>query len=227
MKIINNTSKFEVTIFFIAILFSIKVNTAFSQVTDIDGKTYKTVKIGNQEWMAENLAVRHYRNGISIPEGSIDRYRWENNIEDGWCYYDCSSEYGKKYGMLYTAPAVLNSNGLAPEGWHIPSKEELQELINYLNNNFGDKLKAKDSWNNPKTEATDEYGFRALAGGFRSDNGEFYGIGKVGNFWLSNISSGLKYFILEAESSELFFDQAVRYVNHGCYAYSVRCIKDN
>ncbi|UZJ40279.1 Hsp70 family protein [Prosthecochloris sp. SCSIO W1101] len=101
-----------------------------SSVTDIDGNTYRTVKIGKQVWMAENLSVAHYRNGEVIPQIQDDE-EWISLITGAWCYYENNKNYNE-YGRLYNWYAVKDSRGLAPEGWHVPSDEEWKLLERYL-----------------------------------------------------------------------------------------------
>ncbi len=88
-----------------------------------DGKVYKTVKIGEQVWMAENLNVSTFRNGEPILQ-TITKTDWENAIKNkkpAWCYYDNDIKNGEKYGKLYIWFAVNDPRGLAPIGWHIPT----------------------------------------------------------------------------------------------------------
>ncbi len=90
-------------------------------VTDIDGNVYKTVKIGNQVWMAENLKVIHYRNGDEIPHHADDG-DW-NSSTGAWCSYDNEKGNVEIYGRLYNWFAQNDSRGLAPEGWHVPTAD--------------------------------------------------------------------------------------------------------
>ena len=99
-----------------------------------DGQTYKTVKIGNQVWMAENLNVDKFRNGELIPEAKTNE-EWRKageNRQPAWCYYDNDPENGRYYGKLYNWYAVSDSRGLAPKGLHVPSEAEWLTLIDYL-----------------------------------------------------------------------------------------------
>jgi uncharacterized protein (TIGR02145 family) len=101
----------------------------------------KTVKIGAQTWMAENLNVDHYRNGDPIPEVQ-GKKEWSNLKSGAWCYYNNDSENGKKYGKLYNWYAVNDPRGLAPEGWHVPTEGEFETLKAAVKND-GNALKAK------------------------------------------------------------------------------------
>lgn len=86
----------------------------------------KSIKIGNQTWMTENLNVDNFQNGDIIPEAKTTE-EWEQagkRQQPVWCYYDYDINNGKKYGKLYNWYAVNDPRGLAPKGWHIPSDEE-------------------------------------------------------------------------------------------------------
>ena len=170
------------------IIFTLRTGKSFSQVTDYDGNTYKTVKIGKQIWMAENLNVSHYRNGDIIPEVK-NPDEWSKLTTGAWCYYENDSENGKTYGKLYNWFAVNDPRGLAPEGWHIPTDAEWTHLTEYLGGkeiektyqgiyyweiaDVGGKLKATTLWKSPNEGATNSSGFTAFPGGYRYDDGDF------------------------------------------------------
>ena len=161
-----------------------ETNTSNSEtVTDIDGNTYKTVKIGNQIWMAENLKVTHYRNGDIIPNVT-NNFEWAYLSTGAWCVHDNDGSYANTYGYLYNWYAVNDIRNIAPEGWHVPTDEEWKELEMYLGmsqteaddtgyrgTNEGGKLKEAGTthWETPNTGATNETGFSALPGGCRSN----------------------------------------------------------
>jgi uncharacterized protein (TIGR02145 family) len=111
---------------------------------------YESVKIGDQEWMTINLDVDRFRNGDLIPHVESDE-EWEKageNEQAAWCYYDNDPENGKKYGKLYNWFVVNDPRGLAPEGWHVPSKEEWDILEAFLGGEeiAGPKLKLDNGW---------------------------------------------------------------------------------
>jgi len=144
-------------------------------VTDIDGNIYKTIKIGEQWWMAENLKVKHYRNGDLIPNVAGPS-EWCSLSKGAWCTYDNKEEFAHKYGYLYNWFAIEDNRNIAPENWHVPNNEEWQVLIDYLGGFFyaGGKMKAngnlKDGtglWDPPNEDATNESGFSALPSGGR------------------------------------------------------------
>ena len=196
-------------------------------VTDIDGNVYRTMKIGNQLWMAENLKATHYRNGEPIPN-VISSSEWGNLSTGACCVYDNKESNVSTYGRLYNWYAVNDSRNIAPTGWHVPSDAEFQILVDHLGGNkvAGGKMKEGGiaHWQSPNTDANNESGFSALPGGFRSNyDGYFLSMGSTADFWSSTEygsgyawGRGLNYY-----SSEVY-----RYNYHKEYGYSVRCIKD-
>ena len=171
-----------------------------STIKDVDGNTYKTVKIGTQEWMAENLIVEHFSNGDIIQAAKTDAewYKAGDNEEPAWCYYDNNSSNGEKYGKLYNFYAVIDPRGLAPDGWHVPTNSGWTLLRDYLSANGnegteGDALKSKSGWNDVDDQSgngTDDYGFNGLPGGQRYgvsySAGSFDDIGNYGHWWSSS-----------------------------------------
>lgn len=145
-----------------------------------DSQKIKTVKIGNQTWMAENLNTEYFSNGDPIPHAETEE-EWaeaSENSQPAWCYYDNDPENGKKYGRLYNWYAVNDSRGLAPDGWRIPSEDEFNILFSFIEeddevNDF--KLKCDVSWG-PDSDGTNETGFTALPGGYRNDSDGFIGL---------------------------------------------------
>jgi len=154
-----------------------------SQVTDKEGNKYKTVKIGNQEWMAENLNTEYYSNGDKIPQVQ-DAKEWSNLTTGAWCYYENQSSNGVKNGKLYNWYAVNDPRGLAPEGWHIPKESEWKTLEDnnggYLT--AGKTLKSESGWKD-NSNGTNKSGFNGLPSGFRNANGEYYSIGENAYWW--------------------------------------------
>ncbi len=153
-----------------------------------DHPGYKTVKIGDQLWMAKNLTVSQFRNGDKIPEARINN-NWEMAGIEGssvWCYYDNEPGNGKKYGKLYNWYAVMDPRKLAPEGWHIPDDDEWIQLISYLGgiNAAGIKMRSATGWEN-HIKYSGESLFAGLPGGYRNDKGVFSFLGRWGIWWSS------------------------------------------
>ncbi len=195
-------------------------------VTDIDGNVYKTVKIGTQIWMAENLRVSRYRNGDKI-QNVVDDQKWQDADNGAWCFYENEAKNNSIYGKLYNWFAVDDNRGLAPKGWHVPSNEEWATLINYLGgeNVAGGKLKqtGTEYWNSPNEAATNSSGFSALPGGYRFTDGTFLSLGSNGNWWSST----------ERNPSYAWgrdMDYYLRNVNWNYnakqYGFSMRCVRD-
>jgi uncharacterized protein (TIGR02145 family) len=138
------------------------------------GEEFKTVKIGNQVWMAENLNVDHYRNGDPIPEVKDDN-QWSKLNSGAWCYHSNNGIYKNDFGKLYNGYAVIDERGICPTGWHIPSDNEWSILEKYLggSKHAGGKMKSNSYWSSPNSGATNESGFSAVPGGCRSKNGYF------------------------------------------------------
>ena len=195
-------------------------------ITDIDGNVYQTVLIGNQVWMAENLKVSKYRDGTAIATGHSNS-AWANLSSGAYAMYDDNSNNGETYGYLYNWYAVDDSRNIAPEGWHIPTDNEWQELVDYLGGSSvaGGKMKetGTNHWNSPNTDATNESGFTALPGGYRYYNGFYSHMGNLGTFWSSTESNSYTawYRLLHYNRSDVY-----RYYYGKRYGFSVRCIRD-
>jgi uncharacterized protein (TIGR02145 family) len=199
--------------------------TSQAQVTDIDGNSYDTVRIGNQVWMTKNLDVSRFRNGDTIPEAKTDEEWMEagENEQPAWCYYDNDPANGAKYGKLYNCYAVNDSRGLAPVGYHIPSDDdEWTILIDFLGGNgrAGTKMKSKSGWSK-NGNGTNESGFTGLPGGFREYDGGFYYVGTDGSWWSSTEEGKDGAWFKGLNDYEDIFGSSSK--SDGC---SVRCLRD-
>ena len=196
-------------------------------VTDIDGNTYKVVKIGNQWWMAENLKVTHYGNGDAIPK-VIEEGSWYFTNSGAYCIYDNNDENASTYGCLYNWYAVYDTRKVAPDGWHVPNDEEWNTLIDYLGGSeiAGGKMKEAGTvhWQSPNTGATNESGFSAVPSGYRTLSGsEFLFSGQRSYYWSATNAA-----IIDARNFSLNYRSAEIY-NVGSnkkWGFSVRCIRD-
>jgi len=156
-------------------------------ITDIDGNTYKSVIMGTQEWMAENLNVSSYRNGDSITNVT-DKTKWQQQATGAYSDYNNTPSYSTTYGKLYNFFSVVDSRNLCPTGWHIPKIEEWNLLITYIGEPIGNtKLRETGTahWNSPNRLATNITGFTALPGGSRNFAGIYGQLGSQGNWWTS------------------------------------------
>jgi uncharacterized protein (TIGR02145 family) len=167
-----------------------------------DQHKYAVVRAGSQIWFAENLA---YKPGNG----------------DFWPY-DNDESHVARYGYLYYWETARSS---CPEGWHLPSMEEWNTLVDYLGGKevAGGKLKSVDAWNSSKQGATNSSGFEVLPGGNKAVGGEFYHLGDDALLWSSTPKSELsawKIRLTDAWDSVNF--QACSRLT----GLSVRCIKD-
>jgi len=187
-----------------------------------DNKTYKWVKIGDQVWMAENLAYT----GSGI-QHITDENVWQNNTDyDGWCYYENNTAYGDTYGVLYQWEAAKIA---CPTGWHLPTEAEWTTLTDYLGgeNVAGGKMKETGTthWDSPNTGADNSSGFSGLPGGSRDYYGFFNLLGMRGYWWSDTESNhNVNNFYL----FRLSYNNArvIRYDDVKSNGSSVRCIKD-
>ncbi|MCA0447288.1 MAG: hypothetical protein LCH54_13775 [Bacteroidetes bacterium] len=156
-----------------------------------DGHLYKTVVIGSQVWTVENLRTTKFNDGTAIPYITGNSWDWVHSTNGAFCEYDFDGGNGNSYGYLYNWYAV-NTGKLAPlsESWRVPSDEDWTKLTEYVGGSSiaGNKLKAKSGWD--LDTGTDDYGFRALPGGYRDYNfGLFHEIGNTGAYWSSSGSN--------------------------------------
>lgn len=199
----------------------------YGTVSDIDGNVYKTIQIGTQTWMAENIKTTKFRNGDPIP-CVVDNKNWAKS-SGAYCWYDNDpATYKANYGALYSWYAVLDNRKIAPAGWHIPNELDFGYLLTYLGDaNFaGRKLKevGLSHWKYEFVGSNNETGFTALPGGFRYEYG-FQNLRIYGTWWLDSESLYNWYdaiaFNMSCEGGSLY-KSPERKIN----GYSVRCIKD-
>ncbi|MCJ7450078.1 MAG: hypothetical protein MUO72_20585 [Bacteroidales bacterium] len=171
------------------IIYEEMLNSGFNGfIKDIEGNYYKTIKIGNQVWMAENLKTTKYNDGTALELVTEDG-DWKYQNDPAYCWYNNdAAAYKKCYGALYKWNVMdyYESHGrnICPAGWHVPTDAEWTTLTDYLGGNAGFKLKEVGTayWDSYNTEATNESGFTARPGGSRTENGIFISEGS-GCFW--------------------------------------------
>jgi len=166
----------------------------YGTMTDIDGNVYKTITIGTQTWMAENLRVTKYRNGEPIVN-ITDNATWSTTKSGAYCNYANTTDVNKivTYGRLYNAYAAADTRNIAPQGWHVPSDAEWLVLINSQGGESigGGKLKESGTthWDASNT-GTNSSGFSAVPTGGRNDyDGSFTNMGNSSGHWTSTASS--------------------------------------
>lgn len=198
-------------------------------VGDTDGNSYNAVVIGTQTWLKENLRTTKLNDGTAIPYVP-DNSDWANltNLKiPAYTWYN--NDIGNKgdYGALYTWFTV-KTNKLCPAGWHVPTDAEWTELESFAGGYTvaGGKLKEAgyDHWAAPNTGATNEYGFTALGGGWRTGGGGFQNFTGAGYWWTSfTILTDAPYW------RYMVYDNvgvAHGYNGDPSFGLSVRCIKD-
>jgi uncharacterized protein (TIGR02145 family) len=187
------------------------------------------VTIGSQVWMNVNLNVDRYRNGDPIPKVE-DGATWQSLTTGAYCYYNNdSATYAAAYGKLYNWYAVNDSRGLAPVGYHVPTKTEWETLITTAGgvSNAGPALKEVGTayWNDGNSGATNSTGFSARGGGYRHpDNGcSFYYEKTFSYFWDATPQAGnTAYFHGPWSGGNSIYGNPYPY---GC-GFSVRIVKD-
>jgi uncharacterized protein (TIGR02145 family) len=152
-----------------------------------DGQSQiRTVEIGKQVWTLDNLQVETFRNGDIIPEARTNE-EWEKAYKaekPAWCFYNNDPSNEKQLGKLYNWFAVNDARGIAPFGFHVPSKTEWETLMLHLGDQAvaGKKLKHTQGW--PENgNGSNESGFSGLPGGMRFYNGVFDKERKYGHWW--------------------------------------------
>lgn len=226
-----------------------------------DGQTYKTVTIGTQIWMAENLNYAY----IGIP------YNYSGYTSDStsWCYNNDPSNC-TKYGRLYTWSAAMDSvgmwstngkgcgiggdgveadcsltypvRGICPEGWHLPTQDEWENLVSAVGDSAAMRLMSASGWSDGGN-GTDDYGFSAFPAGLREDSGVYYDEGNYAMFWSSTETINdygdsecileYDYDICKESANIMLLNNSNLHhywgVSYGvkATANSVRCVKDN
>ena len=200
-----------------------------STVSDVDGNNYNTVQIGTQCWTQSNLKVSKYRNGDNIPTG-LSNTAWYNTTAGSYAIYDNDPVNDGLYGKLYNHYAVMDTRGLCPTGWHVPTDGEWTTLETFLGGSSvaGGALKSTvtqptpGGWNLPNTGATNSSGFSAGPGGPRYNYGDFLNVGYTSYWWSSSLYGTDAWFrVLYFNSGNIPRNGSYR--TYGC---SVRCLRD-
>jgi uncharacterized protein (TIGR02145 family) len=218
----------------------VNAGLTYNSVIDQEGNIYKTIVIGNREWMAENLKTTTYRNGDPIVSG-LSATQWAGTTSGAWAHYNGDASLDCPYGKLYNFYACSDARQLCPTGWHIPTDGEWSALINQFDpsaqgginwSNFaGGPLKSTGTiqagtglWNGPNTGATNASGFSALPGGFITIMGASNNSAINGYYWTSNeVNSTTGY------GRSFYHDpgSVIQTANFGKRSgMSIRCIRD-
>lgn len=212
-------------------------------LTDYDGNTYNSVRIGTQCWMKENLRTTHFADGTAIPSNSST-----SSSEPYWYYPNNNASISETYGLFYNWPAVMhgaassNANpsgvqGICPNGWHVPSRSEWQQLVSYVQGNssywcdgnntyIAKALASQTGWNNNSgtcyvgNNPSQQNGtlFSALPAGYRTSS--CGGFGSQAEFFTSTEDGSSAYrFVIQNRTVE-----NASYSKY--YGYSIRCVRD-
>lgn len=223
----------------------------FGSVMDIDGQTYRTIVIGTQRWMADNLRVAHFRNGDPIPEAATEEV-WNDAWVVGtpaWVYYGNDPSNGEAYGKLYNDFAVVDPRGLCPAGWHVSTDAEWKTLETHLGmpqdeidedemyrGSVAGPIKSRRTvpdphprWDLPNRGATNRTGFSALPNGFRVgrpvvpwEAATFNRLGEESNFWTSTVGPN------GHQARGIGTDRAAIYRGSvSGWGFGVRCVEDS
>jgi len=200
----------------------------YGSMTDQDGNTYKTIAIGTQTWMAENLRTTTYRNGEPIAN-ITDNAAWETINNGAYCTLENTTDNAiiTTYGMLYNWRAVTDSRNIAPAGWHMPSDDEWATLITYLGGEIeaGGKMKEAGTahWSSMNIDATNKSGFTAVPSSYRNIDGSFGYFGVGCYLWSNTQSSTYSAFNINLKS---YNGRCIRNIFLIELGLSVRLVKD-
>ncbi len=201
-----------------------------------DGKSYATIQIGIQCWMAENMNIGTRIDGANTQgdNGTIEKYCY-NNEEDSCSVYGGLYQWDEM--MQYVASGA-DVQGICPTGWHLPTDDEWKTMemqlgmsqseadyTGWRGTDEGGKMKEVGTahWNSPNSAATNSSGFTALPGGSRSSSGSFNSLGHLGHWWSSSELSGTYAWY---RGLSYAVGQVYRDYGDKTYGYSVRCLKN-
>ena len=207
------------------VIFSIAIISCNKEYKDQEGKSLKTVKIGDQTWMAENLDVRHFRNGDSIPEAKSQEewIRLGSEGKPAFLTDKVNSGNIKKYGNYYNWYAVNDPRGLAPEGWHVPTNEEWNQMTGYLGGEVAAALQMRITGYDDNGVPDSQSGFSGFPAGSCAGDGKFYGSGTNGYWWSSTEVNPAEAYILLLNYIHCNIYEMSYYKAGGL---SVRCLRD-
>lgn len=212
------------------------------KIKDIDGNIYRTLQLGDQVWMAENLRTTRYNDGTLLSQ-VLDNTTWGGLSTPAYCWYNSDPDsLGFLYGALYNFPVVADTNthNICPEGWDIPTESDWNALITYLTNNgygyegsgsdIAKSLASSSGWDDSMTPGTvgndqaanNSSRFSGLPGGFRTNDGEFVQLGFRAFWWTSDQPMPFyeRFALLGSNETDLQI-----YGDGMLDGFSVRCLK--
>jgi len=200
-----------------------------SFVKDVEANTYPVVAIGTQCWMAVNLRTKNYNDNTAIPlvNSSVD---WGTVTTPAYCWYNDNSGNANPYGALYNWYAVdMTSNGnknVCPVGWHLPKELDFSTLQTFLGGESTAGIPLKEAGSvhflDDNDTATNESGFTAIPGGYRSGT-SFFEKGYYAQYWSTTATNTTtaKFFDLEYDGEYARISDQNKITGN-----SIRCVKD-
>ena len=218
----------------LSVVISCKKDKSTDPVTDASGNVYRTVAIGSQIWMAENLKTTRYRDStvIRLVSGNST---WISTTSAAYCWYNNDTVNKPKYGAIYNWYAVATGK-LCPAGWHVPTHDEFKTLeielgmvksladsMFWRGTDQGTKMKSREGWDDGGN-GTNSSGFSALPGGYRwGVTGEFFNLGSLSYWWTATEKNATEGLYRRLDGNEVrVYAEGVR-KQAGKY---VRCVKD-
>ena len=203
----------------------------YGTMTDQEGNAYKTIAIGSQVWMAENLRTSTYRNGDVITT-NLTNTEWQNTSSGAWSYHSNSESNECPYGKLYNWYACVDSRQVCPVGWHLPSDAEWTTLTDYVGgiSVAGGKMKTVGTydtstglWFSPNEGGDNSSGFSGVPGGARAAIGQYNGLTQFGSWWSSTPVSATRAW---RHTLDFWTVAAGRLDADKRVGFSVRCLRD-
>lgn len=223
-----------------------KTNAVPITVTDADGNVYKTIKIGNQLWMAENLKTTKYCNGDAIPNVT-NPSQWDNLTTGAYVFPDNNSSLNNIYGKLYNGYVATDSRNACPCGWRVPTADDWLILGEAIGGSWvwsngekyygsatdvGGKMKSSGNiadstglWIKSNYPGNNSSGFNGLPVGYSGFN-SFYSRGEEGYWWCSTIEPKWNYlqYVSVANFSQSLYMSKTPITNNS--TSSIRCVKN-
>lgn len=212
-----------------------------TSISDIDNNCYSVLEIGNQSWLSENLKVTHYNNGDAINGTILSDQEWGEiygvwpisdldyaNLPGAYCAFDNNQAFIEDVGLLYNGHAVNDNRGLCPEGFHVPSTEEWNDLETYLEQQSSEPINYQLASSLYCQNASNLTNFSGGYGGNRDyNNGQFFSFEIKSMYWTSSMdgNSLIRQIHRKISCSDLDYLWS-GVASYNGFAESVRCIKD-
>lgn len=198
-------------------------SVVYGNVSDNDGHAYRTVKIGNQTWMAENLKTTRFSNGDAI-NALPDSIGWIGSTSPAWVYYKNDDQNDCLHGKLYNWSTAVDNRNVCPTGWHVPTLNDWNILADSVGGkSVAGKLKCSGEWAPPNFSAENGTGFSALPSGYRDLKAKYVYQSYTGVWWTTSLDIGgaAYYAELNHHLGGITLVQGNKKTG-----YSIRCVKD-